>query len=189
MHMSAQRSGWATGDWRHAAGGRRRYNARRRDAALIRRSLEVDLILRLGLLPWQRGTGICLAERLNVAPSTISRDLAAIFAAVGRPLHDCPTCGSRSLSLAEQVDLDDVLARIDLDDPWNLEDQPTGPADIDVAESVSSSNLAERLLSQLVADEARIGGARPLTRLLKTDAAAVTELIADGLSGLPGGAS
>src|SRR5262249_35873781 len=66
-------------------GGRRRYNAGRRDRALLRR-LEVR---RLALeLHWpEHGVQARIAERLGVSQATVSRDVAAVVIP-----RRCPTC-------------------------------------------------------------------------------------------------
>ncbi len=64
------------------AGGRRAYNARRRDEALLRRSEVARLSLHWSRAhsPLQRGKGAWIARQLGVSEATISRDLAAIRA-------------------------------------------------------------------------------------------------------------
>ncbi len=66
------------------AGGRRRYNAWRRDMAFLRRCEQVfPLLLKYG--PWDRGTQARIARELNVSRATICRDVAAL-ATISREL-------------------------------------------------------------------------------------------------------
>jgi len=67
------------------AGGRRRYNALRRDQKLIRRREVEHLLMTWG---WNYGTQSRIARHLGVSPATVSRDVKAIL-----PLfRPCPTC-------------------------------------------------------------------------------------------------
>ena len=70
------------------AGGRRRYNALRRDRALYRRIQVTERVLSDG---WTYGTQARIAEELGVSHSTISRDLKAIFPGA----IQCPVCACR----------------------------------------------------------------------------------------------
>ena len=119
--MSVQHSqgtGWATGDYRRAAGGRRRYNTQRRNLARLRQIRILQLLVDRDLMPFARGCGRLLADHFDVSPATISRDLNAIFSRAGRPLHKCPSCGSRSLTLDEQIGLVDALIEGEVAEPW-----------------------------------------------------------------------
>lgn len=71
------------------AGGRRRYNAARRDDALLRRHLVAEM---LGEYGFERGAQSRMAEVLGVHRSTISRDLDWLLEGKRRP---CQTCGTR----------------------------------------------------------------------------------------------
>lgn len=73
------------------AGGRRHYNAWRRDLALYRRMRLMQIAGASGLNLWRHGAQAILARRLNVSRSTISRDIAALLREyqVGKP---CPLC-------------------------------------------------------------------------------------------------
>src|SRR5207244_4881063 len=70
------------------AGGRRRYNALRRDRADIRR---IEVADRLATYGWTYGVQARIAEELGVSDATISRDLKAIFPGA----IECPTCACR----------------------------------------------------------------------------------------------
>ena len=69
------------------AGGRRAYNALRRDQKLIRRHEVEALLHRWG---WSFGTQARIARELGVSDATVSRDVAAIL-----PLYKpCGHCGT-----------------------------------------------------------------------------------------------
>jgi DNA invertase Pin-like site-specific DNA recombinase len=70
------------------AGGRRHYNAIRREKAQARREQLIKLVLRYG---HERGARARIAERLGVSRRTLGRDLAAIRVKRARPR--CQTCG------------------------------------------------------------------------------------------------
>jgi DNA invertase Pin-like site-specific DNA recombinase len=84
--------GWANGDPNHAAGGRRRYNRERQEAALERRYEVVQLFKKYGV---QHGSQRQIARELGVADSTISNDCKRIWHDVNHAF--CPTCGARLL--------------------------------------------------------------------------------------------
>lgn len=86
--MSAQ--GWAE-DPERAAGGRRRYNALRRDLAAVRRAKLMALILEDGGT-LARGTQARMARRLGVSEATISRDVVRVFAEYPPSDARCPIC-------------------------------------------------------------------------------------------------
>ena len=71
------------------AGGRRRYNRERQDAAAIRRYLLVEMLDEHSL-EW--GAQTAMAEALGVHRSTICRDLQWLLEDKTRP---CQTCGTR----------------------------------------------------------------------------------------------
>lgn len=71
------------------AGGRRRYNRQRQDAAAVRRYLVAQMLPETG---WEYGVQSEIAEALGVHRSTISRDIRWLFGDKTRP---CPTCGTR----------------------------------------------------------------------------------------------
>ena len=73
---------------RRRAGGRNRYNARRRLAAMIRRMRVMELLKGGSVL--ERGTQARLARALAVSEATISRDIAALL--YGGEF--CPRCGA-----------------------------------------------------------------------------------------------
>ena len=70
------------------AGGRRKYNALRRDRAEFRRIEVADRLVTYG---WTYGVQARIAEELGVSDATITRDLKAIF----RLSIECPTCTVR----------------------------------------------------------------------------------------------
>ena len=90
-------TGWDTVCRR--ASGRRAFNARRREAALLRRLEVVGLYRRLG---GRRGVQAELARRLGVSRATISRDLRALR----EDFVSCPCCGSL-VPRGRLADLDD----------------------------------------------------------------------------------
>jgi len=69
------------------AGGRRAYNALRRDLKLIRRRDVMQLMLQYGC---NRGVQARMAATLGVSEATISRDVKATLYAP----HVCKECGS-----------------------------------------------------------------------------------------------
>ena len=69
------------------AGGRRRFNAWRKDMAVIRRAEVARLLATHGRVP---GIQTLIARQLGVSEATISRDVAAIFEAA----PPCSTCGA-----------------------------------------------------------------------------------------------
>jgi len=69
------------------AAGRRAYNARRTEAALLRRVEVVGLYRRLGR---RHGVQAEVARRLGVSQATVSRDLQALR----ELMAPCPCCGS-----------------------------------------------------------------------------------------------
>lgn len=70
------------------AGGRRRYNAERRDQVLARRRQVADLLHKYGLI--KHGTQARIADELGVSRATVHRDVRAIL-----KLHRlCACCGS-----------------------------------------------------------------------------------------------
>lgn len=71
------------------AGGRRRYNADRRDDALLRRHLAAGM---LGEYGFERGAQSRMAEALGVHRSMVSRDIDWLLEKKRRP---CQTCGTR----------------------------------------------------------------------------------------------
>lgn len=71
------------------AGGRRRYNRERQDAAAVRRYLLVQMLDERSL-DW--GAQTQMAEALGVHRSTICRDLRWLLEDKARP---CQTCGTR----------------------------------------------------------------------------------------------
>jgi DNA invertase Pin-like site-specific DNA recombinase len=73
--MSVQRQGWAAGDHRRAAGGRRHYNAIRTLNAQTRRVAVIELLHKHGRA---HGVQTRIARELGVSRSTISRDIAAL---------------------------------------------------------------------------------------------------------------
>jgi hypothetical protein len=74
------------------AGGRRRYNALRRDLAAFRRLQVADLLNEWGLV---RGVQRRIAETLGVSEATISRDVAHL-------LHSHVACGQCGSVFVEQ---------------------------------------------------------------------------------------
>jgi hypothetical protein len=72
--------GWAHTSVYGAAGRRRHYNAMRQLHARLRQGKELRYLLDHGLSLTEPGTQRRLAEAFGVHPSTISRDLRAIFA-------------------------------------------------------------------------------------------------------------
>lgn len=69
------------------AGGRRAYNALRRDLAVCRRADVMNLLLKYG---YRRGVQARIAAVLGVSEATISRDVKATLCAQ----HVCKACGS-----------------------------------------------------------------------------------------------
>jgi hypothetical protein len=83
------------------AGGRRAYNALRRDLKLFRRLDVTRLLLKYG---HQRGVQARIATVLGVSEATVSRDVKATLYAP----HVCQACGSykpRNLRLMKAEDL------------------------------------------------------------------------------------
>lgn len=71
--------GWADDPFK-GAGGRRRHYALRRDRARIRQAEMLRLMVENDLAPYTvPGTQRRLAEVLGVSPSTVCRDLVAVF--------------------------------------------------------------------------------------------------------------
>src|SRR4051794_1832548 len=62
---------------RRRAGGRNRYNARRRLAAMVRRIEVQRIIQRLGGL--DRGNRAAIARELEISEATVSRDVHALL--------------------------------------------------------------------------------------------------------------
>ena len=86
-------NGWSTqrvsdGEAAARAGGRRKYNALRRDRAEFRRIEVADRLVTYG---WTYGVQARIAEELGVSDATISRDLKAIFPGA----IECPACTVR----------------------------------------------------------------------------------------------
>ena len=86
-------NGWSTrrvsdGEAAARAGGRRKYNALRRDRAEFRRIEVADRLVTYG---WTYGVQARIAEELGVSDATISRDLKAIFPGA----IQCPVCACR----------------------------------------------------------------------------------------------
>jgi len=71
----------------HRAGGRRAYNALRRDLKLFRRRDVLELVLKYG---HKRGVQARIATVLGVSEATVSRDISATLYAP----HVCQHCGS-----------------------------------------------------------------------------------------------
>lgn len=78
------------------AGGRRAYNALRRDLAGFRRLDVARLLKEFGI---QHGVQARIARELGVTEATISRDLKALRSR----LHVCQHCGSYKPCLARRV--------------------------------------------------------------------------------------
>jgi len=70
------------------AGGRKHYNAWRRNMAIYRRAKVSRLLSRYPL--WERGTVKAIARELGVSPSTICRDIKELL----RLARPCPHCGA-----------------------------------------------------------------------------------------------
>jgi hypothetical protein len=70
------------------AGGRRKYNAVRRDRAQLRR---IEVAQRVMSDGWTYGVQARIAEELGVSDATISRDLKVIFPGA----IECPVCACR----------------------------------------------------------------------------------------------
>ena len=85
----------STGEAARRAGGRRRYNRRRQNAAILR---QIDIVgwwldhAKEGPTLFDRGVQSLLAEKFGVSSSTVSRDYSAIFKRWG--VTPCPTCSS-----------------------------------------------------------------------------------------------
>ena len=71
----------------HRAGGRRAFNALRRDLKLFRRREVMQLLLKFG---YRRGVQARIASVLGVSEATISRDVKATLYTP----HVCQHCGS-----------------------------------------------------------------------------------------------
>ena len=82
--------GWASGDWRHAAGGRRAMIAKRRRVMQARRAQIAELLFENDGLA--RGEPARLAKRFGVSETTISNDVAAILQEAGATR--CTCCGA-----------------------------------------------------------------------------------------------
>ena len=91
---------------RRRSGGRRSYNARR---AFLRDHRRVQVARRLrgygpGAAPFGRGLQARIARELDVAPSTICRDVRALVEA-WRAARACPTCGTLLLRAGGEADV------------------------------------------------------------------------------------
>jgi hypothetical protein len=87
------------------AGGRRAYNALRRDLKLFRRHDVAQLLLQYG---YRRGVQARIAKALGVSEATVSRDIKATLYAP----HVCQTCGGyrpRQIKLAKPEELSAFL--------------------------------------------------------------------------------
>ena len=114
--MSAQDSsyyGWADDPIR-AAGGRRHYNAIRRERAEFRRSEIVRYLAAEGISLLARGTQASLARRFGVSEATISRDVEAIYSREHEPgwPRCCPLCGAKPINLEGALTIQEGLDRM-----------------------------------------------------------------------------
>ena len=78
------------------AAGRRRYNAVRQFKRELRRRQIVKLAVAERLRATERGFQVQMARRLGVSPSTICRDMKAIWTEARR----CPVCGAPAVRRA-----------------------------------------------------------------------------------------
>jgi DeoR/GlpR family transcriptional regulator of sugar metabolism len=81
---------------RRRAGGRNRYNARRRVAAMLRRIEVANLIKQRGGL--SRGNQAAIARELEISEATVSRDLKALLFS-GTICEHCGSLCSPKLTL------------------------------------------------------------------------------------------
>lgn len=78
------------------AGGRNRYNARRRTVAVLRRILVAELVKQHGGL--SRGNQAAIARELEISEATVSRDVAALLSS-GTICGECGNLRSPNLSI------------------------------------------------------------------------------------------
>lgn len=88
--------GWARDPFRGAS-GRRRYHARRREQARERQAQIAHYLSSTGTSLLPRGSQRKLAVMFEVAESTMSKDLKAIYAQPAKNRPHCPFCGASAI--------------------------------------------------------------------------------------------
>lgn len=90
----------------HRAGGRRAYNALRRDLAAFRRLDVARMLLKYGL---RRGVQARIARELSVSEATVSRDIQKALYSGAQVCQHCGSYKPREIKFAETGELSATL--------------------------------------------------------------------------------